>query len=464
MSKELEIKELKEIENLSDKLARVQEKNFEKNNYYYQKNKLVNFELQMPFHFQNIKSGVGWATMAVDVILEKINWMGFYNPDTSNEESEEVTEFLNNIYRDNFFDSEQMHSQKDALITGTSFISVGKGIEENEEPEVLWIAENSSSMTVDFNRRNRTVESAFKLYPGSKDKEKDDKGVLWLPDVTIQLAKSGDKWYETSRDEHNLNMVSVIPVFNNSDSKYIHGRSEISSSLRYFIDTAQRILRDSEVNRDRLAAPIRSISGLSDIDLKGMSENGTAQINFAKGDLLYLPMNKENATPIAPTIQQLPANDPNQVMNLIQPIGRLAAKEMGVPPSYLGFDTVNPTSADAINAADTALIKRADSRVRQLKRTYKRLGAVTLAVAGRDKPEAWNEIDSVFKNTQTVTPAGSADRLSKLVAVGVYEKEYPDFQLREVGYSDSEIVEIKAMVRKNSNTNIINRLTEPEEV
>jgi SAM-dependent methyltransferase len=145
---------------------------------------------------------------------------------------------------------------------------------------------------------------------------------------------------------------------------------------------------------------------------------------------------------------------------MIEKVARLAAREMGVPPSYLGFDSINPTSADAINAAESALIKRADERVRQLKRTYKKLGTVTLAVAGRERPENWNEIDSVFRNTQVVTPSASADRLSKNVAVGLYEKEYPDFVYRELGMSPAEIVEIKAIVRKNGNTNIINRLTE----
>lgn len=462
MSNELEVKEYSEIEKLLSRLNRVRSKNAEKEKYYYEKNRVKDFRFDAPRQFQDLQTGVGWAAMCVNVILEKIHWSGFYNPDPSNEEADDTADWLNVIYRDNYFESEQHYAHKDAFITGTSFYSVAPGIEDNDEPEVIWIAENSSTMTVDFNRRNRTVNSAFKLIKGDADEE--DRGILWLPDVTVELIRSGDKWKQVSRDEHNLGLVSVVPVFNNADSRFMFGRSDISPSLRSLIDTAQRILKDSEINREQLAAPIRSISGLSDTDLKGMSKDGFSKVEFNKGDALYLPVNYTSDTPIVPSIQQLPANDPNQILNMVPSIARLAAREMGVSPSYLGFDSVNPTSADAINAADAALIKRADARVSQLKRTYKKLGAVTLAVAGRDKPEGWNEIDSVFKNTETVTPTGAADRLSKVTAVGIFEREYPDFQLRELGYSDSDIVAIKAHVRKNSNTNIINKLTEDEGV
>lgn len=446
---------------LENKLVIAQDKNRDKNDYYYQKKNPTLFSTTDLIINQQCKSITGWATSAVDVIVDKIKMEGYYNPDPSDADLEEVTQWLNDIYRDNFFESEQNYAHKDSSITGTSFISVGKGIVENGEPEILWIAENSSTMTVDFDRRTRSVKSAFKIYKG--DEDKDDTAILYLPNSTINLKRSGNGWEETSRDDHELGFVAVVPVFNNADSRYMHGKSDITPSLRYFIDTAQRILYETETNLRRLSSPIRYVAGMSDKDLEGIKQNGSSVLKFQKGDFLYLPNNLVDAAqggaPIVPTIGQLPANDPNIVLNMIQSIARLAAHEAGVPETTFGFSTVNPTSADAINAADNGLNKRAAARIEQLKRTYKLLAKVSLAVAEKSQPENWNLIDSVFKNTQVSSPNAVADKLSKEVAIGLFDKEYPEFLYRELGYSAAEIIDLKRVVRNNTNTNIIDKLS-----
>lgn len=453
--------ELKIASKLEARLTAAQKKNIDKNEYYYQKKEPTLFSTADLIVNKQCKSITGWATSAVDVIIDKIKMEGFYNPDPSDADLEDTTQWLNDTYRDNFFESEQSYAHKDSSITGISFISVGKGVVENGEPEVIWIAENSSTMTVDFDRRTRSVKSAFKIYKGATDDDADT-AVLYLPNSTINLVRVDDTWVETSRDDHELGFVAVVPVFNNADSKYIYGKSDITPSLRYFIDTAQRILYESETNLRRLSSPIRYISGMSKKDLDGIKENGSSVLKFQKGDFLHLPtniMDGENGSPLVPTIGQLPANDPNIVLNMIQSVARLAAHEAGVPETTFGFSTVNPTSADAINAADNGLNKRAATRIEQLKRTYKLLAKVSLAVAGRDQPENWNLIDSVFKNTQVSSPNAVADKLSKEVAIGLFEKEYPEFLYRELGYSPAEIIDLKRVVRTRGNTNIIDKLT-----
>lgn len=455
---DLNLEEINEITKLENKIKKVKFSNDKKNKYYYQQNKIKDLGINTPFSLRGLQVLLGWSKMSVDVIEERIKWRGFYNPLTSNQDLNETAEWLNGLYRDNFFESEQKLAQKDALITGTGFISVAPGNTEIGEPEVLWIAENSSTITVEYNRRTRDITSAFKLIQG-KGKQ-NDKGILWLPDATIEVEKVNSKWVEISRDDHEIGVVGVVPIFNNSDSRYIFGRSEITRSLRDLNDSAMRTFLNAEINREYYAKPFRFMTGLSIEDIQTIDKNGVKVVKNSAGDMITLPFNEDVNNP---DIKQLSANDPNGVMNMIEPIARLAAREIGVPPSYLGFDSVNPTSADAINAAESALTHKADQRVAQLKRTYKRLGFVSLVVSGRAKPEDWNAIDTIFDRTETLSPSAASDRAAKLNAIGLYDRALPDFVYREVGLSDAEITELKSYLQGVQSSNIINMLLEDSE-
>lgn len=456
----LNLKEVSAVDKLEAQLERAKKSNYKKNKYYYQKNRIKDLGINTPPSLVGMQVQLGWCKMAVDVLAERINWRGYYNPEASNAELAEITEWLNGLYKDNFFEGEQQLALKDALTTGTGFISVGAGDVENGEPEVIWIAENSSTITVQYNKRKRTVESAFKLIAGQKREE--DTAILWLPDSTVELYRRGEDWAEYDRDDHGAGVVGVVPIFNNSDSNYVYGRSEISRSLRDLMDSAKRTLVNAEINREYYARPQRFLIGVDAGDVELIDEHGSKMIKTAAGDMVYLPYN--NSDSVAPTISEFSANSPNAVMEMIKPIAVMAAREIGVPPSYMGFDAVNPSSADAINAAEAALTKRADARIVQLKRAYRRLANVSMAYAGRDKPENWNSIDTIFDRTETLTPSAAADRSAKLSAVGIYEKELPNYLYRELGFSDAEIVELKDYLRKVSTTNVIDRLTEEASV
>lgn len=455
----LNVKETVEVEKLEAQLQRAKNSNYKKNKYYYQKNRIKDLGINTPDSLKGLQIQLGWCKMAVDTVAERINWRGYYNPEVSDTELNETSEWLNGIYKDNFFESEQQLAHKDALITGTGFISVGSGDVENGEPEILWIAENSSTITLRYDKRKREVLSAFKFLPG--EEKADDRAILWLPDETVELGRNrAEDWIEVERDEHGAGVVGVVPIFNNSDSKYVFGRSEITRSLRELQDSAMRTLVNAEINREYYARPQRFLIGADPTDIELIDEHGNKKIKTAAGEMIYLPPNTSQESTFLPTISEFSANSPSAVMEMVEPTARLAAREMGVPPSYMGFDSVNPTSADAINAAENALTKRADARIVQLKRTYKRLANVSMAYSNRSKPENWGIIDTIFERTETLTPSAAVDRGSKLKAIGVYEKVLPDYQYRELGMSDAEIVELKSYLRNSATTNLIDRLSE----
>ena len=451
--------ELAAIDQLQKKLNRVRQKNDVKKRYYNQKNKIKDLGINTPTDLSGFTIVLGWATKAVDVLAERIKWNGYYNPEIADPVLDEATEWLNKLYNENNFEAEQRKAIKNALTTGVGFMSASRGDTSAGEPEVVWISEESNTITIDYDLRRRKIKSAFKVITDPST-HKPINAILWLPYATVELARVKNSWVEIERDEHNLGVVPVIPIFNNSDSENPFGRSEITPAVRDLSDEAMRRLVNVAVNTEYYAKPYRYAIGLADGDVEGMKEKGETVLKMAAGDTVVLPTNLENPAQQA-DIKQLPANDPSAIMNTIEPLARLVAREMGVPPSYMGFDSVNPSSADAINAGDAAIIKRADDRIIELRRTYKQLAEVSFAVAGKDKPENLYIIDTMFDKTETITPSAAADRFSKFEAAGLYNKPFPDSVYRELRMSEAEIVELKAHLRTIGNTNIIGQLSEP---
>ena len=86
------------------------------------------------------------------------------------------------------------------------------------------------------------------------------------------------------------------------------------------------------------------------------------------------------------------------------------------------------------------------------------MGELSLLVAGREKPEEWNTIESVFMRPETPTPQASADRVVKLNAMGLFERELPTWVYREIGLSEVEIKETQEFIRTQGGNSLIESL------
>lgn len=457
----LQDSELIALNNLQKRLFSVKVKNDVKKRYYNQKNQIKDLGINTPHNLQGFGIVLGWATKAVDCMAERIKWNGYYNPELGDETLNEIVEWLNNLYHNNNFESEQRKAIKNALTTGIGFLSASKGDVDAGEPPVVWVAEDSNTITIDYDTRTRKIKSAFKIIYNSMTGNA-EYGILWTTNSTVSFekAKNKNKWVEIDRDDHEMGIVPVVPIFNNADSDNPFGRSEITPSVQDLVDEAMRRLVNAAINTEYYAKPYRYAINMADGDVAGMSENGANILKNAAGDIVVIPTNLENPNKQV-DIKELSANDPMAIMNTIEPLARLVAREIGVPPSDLGFDTVNPSSADAINAADARVIDKANDRIVELRRTFKQLAKVSLLVAGKEYPENWNVIDTVFDKTERMSPSAAADWLAKLNAVGVYDRVLPDSHYRMLGFNEAEIVELKAYLRTVINTNIIDQLSEP---
>ena len=395
--------ELAIIHRLVTKLGDHYRSNEVKENYYEGKQRLKDLNISVPPALKLVNSVVGWAGTAVDVLEERLDFEGYIGDNFG----------LNDIYQANELDLESSLGHKDALIYGTGFVFVGKGLAG--EPDPLITIESPKKATAIYDMRTRRVAAAILV--NSDDVGDITQGSLYLPNETIYFEKVGKTFVETTRDEHNLGRVPVAPLINNPRSGDPYGRSEITRAVRSYTDSAMRTLLGAEVAREFYSSPQRYILGADESIFLDADGNPMNPWSVIQGRVLGVPYNEgEN---VMPQVGQFSANSPAPYFDQIRSYAQLIAAETAIPASYLGFQTDNPSSADAIRQMEARLVKRAERRQKQFGRTWAEIARLALLVRDGELPDGVAAVRPVWRDASTPTRAAAADEAVKLIAAGV---------------------------------------------
>jgi hypothetical protein len=404
----LSMDESRVIDSLARKLGEHEYKNYLLNNYYEGKNKLKDLRISIPPQLTNVETVVGWAGTAVDVLEERLDFEGYLNGEVLG---------LNDIFRANELDLESSQAHKDALIYGTGFVVVGRGMAGEADP--LITIESPKKMTAVYDSRTRKVSAALLVNHDSKGNY--STGSVYLKNETIFLEWSPGGWYEVERDVHNLGAVPVSAIPNNPASGDPYGRSEITPAVRSYTDAAMRTLLGAEVAREFYSAPQRYVLGADEDVFLDSDGNPLNPWSVYQGRIMGLPYNEESG--VMPQVGQFQAGSTTPYFEQIRAYAQLVAAETAIPASYLGFQTDNPASADAIRQMEARLVKRAERRQRQFGRSW--LEVARLAVQVRDGltpgelPAELNDVRAIWRDASTPTRAAAADEVLKLISSGV---------------------------------------------
>ena len=413
--------ELGLIQSLNKKLEGHDAKNGVLERYYEGKNKLKDLRISIPPQLTAVESVVGWAGTAVDVLEERLDFEGYIGGDALG---------LNEIYRANELDLESSLGHKDALIYGTGFVVVGKGLDG--EPDPLITIESPKKMTAFYDLRSRRLLAA--LLVNRKDNGRPESGSLYLPNETIFLEYVNGVWYDVDRDVHNLGRVPVAPLVNNPRSSDAHGRSEITRAVRSYTDSAMRTLLGAEIAREFYSAPQRYILGADEDFFTDADGNPLNPWTVYQGRVLGIPSNADGQLP---QVGQFTANSTSPYFEQIRAYAQLIAAETAIPASYLGFQTDNPSSADAIRQMEARLVKRAERRQKQFGRTWLEVAKLALLVRDGSIPTEADNLRPIWRDASTPTRAAAADETMKLISAGVLLPS-SEVTYNRIGLSDSD--------------------------
>ncbi len=393
------------IESLLAHLSVVGGPNSEAEQYYDGSWVAQNFGISIPPRMQGLHTIAGWCGTVVDVLEERLDWLGWSSADD---------DFgLDGVYASNGLDVDAGAVHLDSLIYGVSFVTVGSGMDG--EPDPLVTPQSPLAMTGRWDHRLRRLSVALSTYS-------EDGAVvgvtLYLPDETVMCNRRSGPWVVVERDRHNLGRVPVVALPNRARASREIGRSEITKAVRYYADAAARTLLGLEVNREFYNAPQRVGLNVDDSMFQDVSGNPVSPWTSIQGRLWNIPPN-DDGMPEPKVIQFEPAS-PAPYIDQVKGYATLLAAEAGIPPAYLGFQTDNPASADAIRAGEARLVKRAERRQTSFSRSWLEVARLALLVRDGAIPESFDlSVATRWRDAATPTRAAAADEATKLIGVGV---------------------------------------------
>lgn len=400
------------LRELTSDLSAVTAANLRKQMYYEAEQRIRHAGIAIPPHVANqLRTVSGWAGTVVDVLEERLDWYGW----TTGEDYG-----LQSIYDDNELEVESGDGHLDALIYGISFVRVGTG--EADEPSPLVTVESPFHTTGIWDGRLRRLQAAVTF---SEEPEGALSAWLDLPEESISLERAsvGGPWQVIDRDMHRLGRVPVVPLRNRRRGSRRSGRSEITRTVRYLADAAVRTVLGMEGNREFYSIPQLILLGRGQDAFVDREGRPVPAWQVLAGHALAIGRDEDGELP---TVDQLKVGSPEPFVALLRVLSQLLAAEAGMPVSYLGLMTDNPTSADAIRALEARLVKRAERRQTGFGRAWREVARLCLLIRdGEVPPDFASQVSVDWRDPSTPTRAASADEATKLVGAGVLPATSP---------------------------------------
>lgn len=435
---------------LRAKLLHHQSGNENKADYYEAKTRMDSLGIAIPPSLEGLDCAIGWPSVAVDTIEERLDferWTG---------QSEDVFG-LDDVYQANDLDVEAPIAHLDALIYGTAFAAVGRGVDGGPDPLVT--VESPRYMTAIINPRTRQVRYALRLIEEDSEdrvlgRVREVGATLYMPGVTITLDGTDNNWVVVDRDQHNLDRIPVAQLINRPRSGARQGRSEITPVVRSLTQTGMRTLAAAEIAREYHAAPQRYVLGAKESFFVDPDGNPLSSWKSYLGRLLALERDENGEVP---DIKEFAGASLESFFGMMRMLTQLMSSEIAVPSNYLGFTTDNPPSAEAINAMEARLVKRAERRQRMFGRAWTEVGRLAILVRDGSLPKEAVSIRPDWRDASTPTKAASSDAVAKLVAAGILSPQ-SRVTWDLIGLSPEQQEQLESEKRKQTVTDLVTGL------
>ncbi|DAZ89941.1 Phage portal protein, SPP1 Gp6 [Mycobacteroides abscessus subsp. abscessus] len=409
---------------LTTQLQKHQGENLIKEQYYEAKRRMEDLKIAIPPTLSNLMCCVGWPAVAVDSLVERLNFEG-WSYEGDGEDRDPLG--LDEIFLENDLDVESDVNHTDGLMYGTSFVAVSSGLDD--EPEVVVTVESPRNMTAIYDPRTRRATSAFlqivdrelRLVGGRLILPNE---IISLECVPMELGAAGvGNMRVVDRNKHNLERVLVAQMINRprSGARGRNGHSEITETLISHTQSGMRTLANMEVAREYLASPQRAVLGAKESFFVGEDGKPVPAWKSYIGRMIALERDEYGEIP---DIKEFKGASLESFFGQMRTLSQLVSSEIAVPANYLGFETDNPPSADAIRSLEGRHVKRAEQRQKTFGRGWSETARLCVMVREGKKfnelPDEIRKVRPQWRDAATPTFAATSDAVTKLIDKGVY--------------------------------------------
>lgn len=318
----------------------------------------------------------------------------------------------------------------DALALGSAFLIVWA--DDDGRPTLT--PESARHVAVERHPVTGAVTGAVKRWhtldpSGAVETEQ----IIWYTSTAVthfSRARAGE-WVGSDPIPNPLGMVPVVPIVNTDRVGLPDdiGHSVIDD-LGDLVDALSKILADMLVASEDVARPRRWATGV-ELEEESDDEDGfTADGGEVSADVeprpVVSPFESGNRmfTVESPDAKfgQLPGADLQGYRTAVDLILQQIMSVSALPAHMVGVTTSNPSSADAIRAAEASLTARADSRIRVVGIALEAAIAMMVAqVAGVHPRDV--VVTLRWSSTATRSAAQEADAIMKLHSEGILTKK-----------------------------------------
>lgn len=272
---------------------------------------------------------------------------------------------------------------------------------------------------------------------------------VFLPGRFYEVVRDGRAWKAVKTDTRWPEPLAV-PFISDPQLSRPLGRSRITPTLRALTDMAFRTYVRMEASAEFYSVPKLWFLGASqDAFDKDTWSNLVSAINGIPGD------DEGNK----PTMQQVTQASMTPHAEMLKTIAMSVAAETNLPVDSLGITLTNPTSAEAMAAAERRLTRDADRQNRLFGFQLEKL--MRMCVCLRDglstPPESLDGLHAVFAPTREVSDGARGDFYLKVSQVNpTYATS--TVGLRRLGLTSDEIESLQAATSKATATSALDML------
>jgi hypothetical protein len=400
--------------------------------YYQGQQRVRQLGMAIPPDMRRFLVIANWCRVVVDTINNRQQVRSLILPG-----EETADPMLRAIWDANDMQAQIGMFNRDRMIYGRAFMSVGTNEDDRDLPLVR--VESPREMTAKVDVRKQKMTSAARFFgtletPGAPVTEEPllsnsnpQQVTLYLPNETIWAKRDANTsdWVEVDRDRHNLGAVPVVMHLNRRMSGAWVGESQLTDIIP-FADAAARSLTNMQFAQEAHGIPRMWMTGVAKGDF--IDEAGQPIPQFeAYFDAIHT-LSKADAK-----IGQLSAADLKNFETAMNVYGTQAAVTTGFPGRYFGLRASEPPAEGAIRADETTLNRSIESQNEEVGMTLGWVGALTLRFRTGDWVQG-GRVRADWFDPATPTVSQREDALAKRRAAGVLSREgYWD----ELGWSEA---------------------------
>lgn len=405
------------------------------------KHRLDHIGFSIPPQMKDVEEVVGWPAKAVESHAQRCMFDGFVSTAAPDDPFE-----LNDILVDNRFDIELQHAIRSSMTHSVAFCTITRGDTQSGEPPVLVNMHSAQWSAGLWDFRHRRMKSGI-VINDRDDLSRPTAMTIYMHDRIVRIVKKGVKWVGEEIPTA-LGRVQMEPLPYRPDIDRPFGRSIITRPVMSITDDAVRTIMRTEVSAEFYSAPQLMLMGADPETF--MREDGT-MMPVWEAIIGRINMISRDENGDVPVLQQISQQSVQPHIEQMRELASRFAGETNVPLHSLGIIVDNPSSAEAMHAAEKDLVIDCLNATKIYGAALRRVAQdIVLIRDGSTTADMGTELKNItarWRNPALPSVIDSGDAMIKLISAFPWLAE-TTVALEEVGFTDEQITRLLSDKRK----------------